>query len=523
MYNTSEEECNLELLKNPKQKGFLDEIQCAHIYLTQNQINDYFNIVLSHFQKDLPVECGHSILRSLCWVLSIDSYLNEFLDPQYEFPLLLPFSQKEYLDDVFDVLYIIVTKKPEAFDEQLIKQFNAKAHSKGYKSLTILSIYAQQFNDITDPYPMLDVLFNNFKRFSKIDVADKYASLLAILVQSYPEFRRDKGKKAWSVVCQLLDVIQIPNDINDKNSKISNILDIIASIYNSLSIIATYLRFTFSEKDYNEKNSIFNFDYVVEHFNYPVLHESIISFLLVVPLEYSQLKNKKFLELLLDDAQNDEKATFVLIRLAENKIIAQVLIEKLPQWMGTQIPTISNTLQLFLVIFQHKSLRPLISAQQEFVKFLLHIIDSKDDPEVWINIACKIIRRIELTDEILDEFCTNNVISSFMKVVQKTNTPNIITSGLLLLEKVASFGFRKELAQNCEWISDIIKDFEESDQTYIFTDAIDVATVMARHKKCSRKFADLGMIEYFEDLSKSKKFKKLATKFLNTIDRKLQS
>ena len=148
---------------------------------------------------------------------------------------------------------------------------------------------------------------------------------------------------------------------------------------------------------------------------------------------------------------------------------------------------------------------------------MLHIINynSNFDKESWINISCKIIRRIDLTDEILDEFCTNNIISSFMEVVQEIDTPNSITSGLLLLDKVSMLGFRKELAQNCKWVYDVIQEYYDSDQEYIFFDAIDVATFMSKYKKCSKKFSELGMVDYFRGLAKNKKYKKIANKFLD--------
>lgn len=519
MYNTlDDEECNLELLKNPMQKGFLDEIQCAHIYLTPNQINDYFSIVLSHFEKEIPDECGHAILHSLCWVLSNDSNLNQFVDSEKNYPLLLPFSKKGYLDDVFDVLYIIVTRRPEAFNEELIEKFNRKVKSKGLKSLKILSVYSQHFNDINDPYPMLEVLFNNFKRFSQTDVADKYANLLAILVQSYPEFRRDKGKESWSTVCQLLDVIPVSDDdINDKNSKIIKIL---ASIYSSLSIIASYLRFSFHDKNTksNEKSTQFNFEYPVSHFKYKPLQDSIISFLLVVPLDFSQLKNKQFLKALLDISLENDKATYVLIRLAEDKIISRILIEKFPFWMETNNPVLENTLQLFLVIFQHENLRQLIATQPEFIQLLLNIIDSAKEKKSYLNIACKIIRKIELTDEILDELCASKVISSFMQTVQSyNNSSSANMSGIMLLEKVAMFGFRKELTQNCEWISNVIKSSKDDDTDYVFSAAIDVAAFMARYKKCAKKCQELDLVKFFQKLSNEKQYKRVANSFLSSV------
>ncbi|OHS95202.1 hypothetical protein TRFO_02137 [Tritrichomonas foetus] len=482
MYSTTLEPCNLEILKNPEQRGFLDEIQSAHVYLTNDQAEEFFIIVLSHFDKDISIENGKAILHSICRILSKDEFLKVFVAK--DLSSALPFSKKNYLEDVFDVLYVLVTRYPQAFNESLCARFQRKIRNKGEKSLLILTIYSQHFNEIDNPWPMLELLFSEFNRFSKEDIAGKYASLLAVLVQSYPEFRRAKGAEAWENVCQLLS---IEND------------EILDQVYNSLAIIANSIR-----------HCEFPFQYILEHFQHQSLQKSIVSLLLVVPLEGSKLKDYGFIKSLVKIASENPKALLVLFRLAESKSIAQILVEKDPSWMEKDIPNLIDTLRLFLVVFQHKQLRPFIATATEFYNLMLRLIDEKN--ESIIAIVCIIIRRLDLTEEVIAELSSTGFIMTFMETVREMNTIGSSRYGLLLLDKIAKSYYTKELVQSCEWVSKLIKARGD-----LFEDAAVVATGLCKYRRCEKKFKELYMIEFFLKLKKDPESKKIASKFLKAI------
>ena len=483
MYSTTIEACNLDLLRDVEGRGFLEEIQSAHIYLTPDQAEQFFAIVLSHFENEIPVECGKAILHSVCRILSKDDFMTIFVDKNLA--SALPFSKKSYLEDVFDVLYVLVTRRPQAFDHALASRFKRKIRNKGEKSLIILSIYAQHFNEIESPWEMLEFLFSENERFSKEDIADKYAALLGAMIQSYPEFRRAKGIDAWNAVLRLLEFDN---------------LAILERVYNALATIASCL-----------KHVSFPFKYILKHFQHPELQRAIMCLLLVVPIKGDKLKDVDFVKTLVQKAADDKTALLVLFRLAESKAISQILVEKDHSWMERDNPTLLDTLRLFLVVYQHKQLRPLIAMSPAFMHLMLRLVDEKN--ESLIAVVCIIIRRLELNEEIVEHLSSSGFIMTFLETVQEINTDGSSKYGLLLLDKIASVCYTRELVQSCEWIYDLIQAKGE-----LLKDATILAIRLCQYKRCSKQLRSYNLTDIYKKLSKDPETKKISQKFLRAID-----
>ena len=312
------ENVDLDILKRPESNRFLDEIQGAYVYLTEEQTVPFFNIVLSHFDKELQIDKGKEILHCIARILSVDKFLRIFV--RKNFAISLPFMRKEYIDDVFDILYILATRCPNAFNDQLCACFEKRIKNRGEKSLVILTIYAQHFNDVDTPWPMLDLLFHKSDRFKKPDLAAKYASLLAVLVNSYPEFKRGRGKESWETIVEMLAAEDYDNKI-------------LKALYNALCTIARFI-----------KNPQFPFNIAKKHLQIQDLASDVVSLFLMIPLRGKDIEDRILLKTLLKLAQSNSKVTLALFKLAENENVAKMLAED-SIWLTTDIPQTLDTLR----------------------------------------------------------------------------------------------------------------------------------------------------------------------------------
>ncbi|OHT13218.1 hypothetical protein TRFO_16649 [Tritrichomonas foetus] len=484
MYDNSiVESVDLDILKKPESNRFIDEIQSAHVYLTLEQSTPFFNIVLSHFDKDLAIDKGKEILHCLSKILSVEDFLKVFV--KKNFAVSLPFLRKEYIDDLFDVLYVIVTRAPEAFDEELCACFHKRIKNRGEKSLLLITIYAQHFNEFDNPWPMLDLLFHCSSRFSKPDLAARYAALLSTLVQLYPEFRRGRGKEAWNTITDILSQVDDPPTLS--------------SLYNSLCGISVWV-----------KRCDFPFSVAKKHLKNPELAPSVLSLFLIIPLRGKELEDRVMVKFLLKMAASNGRATLVLFKLAENEGVATILAED-PIWLSSDIPQIVDTLRLLLVVFQHRDLRLVIAQSIEFSDFLQRLLDMKN--ESILGIVCVIIRRIDLTPELVKDLSNSSIIMNFINVAKQIGTNEAKRNILLLLDKIGKVAYTRELVQSCERITQMILDKGD-----LFEDATIVATGLCRYRRCAKKFSELYLVEFFTKLMKNRDYKKMATKFLKAVD-----
>lgn len=475
---------DLEILRNPDSKNFLAEIAASHLFVTHDQILDYFRIVLSHFSNpQLDVACGKEILRALCKVLSIsDFFLKAFVDNG--FAEVLPIKgDRVYLDDVLDVLFVLVKRAPRVFNETIAEAISTKIRRKGEKYLMLLAFYSQQFNEVDDPWPMLDLLFQEFERFMKEDIAGKYAMLLSTLVQTYPEFRRGRGEAAWKNVCELLSI---------------NNEDVLIDVYNACCCIASVV-----------KRCRFPFVHIKEHIMNPRLLPSVISLLLVVNLEYEELRDKVLIKRVIEVAKEKPQGTLVLMRLAQDRAIAQFLVESC-SWMEQDMPDLVDTLRIFLVVFQHKPLRTMIAQTPEFIVLMKRLIEQKNQD--LYDIVSKILRRIELDQDTISDFSDAALLEDYIAAAKEMGTMSCLRSMLLVLSTISEAGFVIELQKSCSILAKIIKADNE-----LFNEATTVAAVLCKHEKCRNKLREIGMFEYFKKLYKQKETKRIAGHFLNAI------
>lgn len=474
---------DLDILSNPSSKHFLDEITSVHLFVTHDQIVDFYQIVLGHFSDpNLDVACGKEILRAICKVLSIsDFFLRAFVE--HNFASTLPFANRKYLDDLLDLMFVLVHRAPRVFDEEIANQFRSRIKYRGEKSLMLLAFYAQKFNEVDNPWPMLDLLFQESERFGKEDIAGQYAMLLSTLVQTYPEFRRARGEASWNAVCELLVIEKT---------------DVLMNVYNACCGITSTV-----------KRCVFPLQWIRVHFLNDELMPYVLSFLLVANLEYEELRDNVFLKALVRVAHESRKAALVLMRMAQDRIIAQKLVEDCT-WMEEDIPSMIDTLRVFLVVFQHKSLRPMIADVPEFVVFLSRLTGAKN--EGLYAIVCKLIRRIDMDHEFVADLSNSCFLQEYMDMAYAIGTNGAWRSALLLLEAVAKVCYTRELLKSCDVLAKIIKSENE-----LCDDATMVATTLCGYKRCAKKFRELGMIEYFKKMYRIPERKRLAGRFLNEI------
>jgi len=454
---------NLELLKNPNDiDNFIEELANAQTKILKESASDFYDIVFSYFEDPVDEDLAETVLVALTNVLSFKENVDAFIKGDYAGRL--PFSLKGLTDSLLDLLYVIVTRAPEAFDQDVADGFSRMIVRRPRKALSIIAIYSQYFEFLENPWPLLDDLIDGERRFSVPECAIEYINLLAYLVAKFRGFRRGRAKACFDCIVQNLE---------------SEDPDVINTAYGALATIVS-----------NEQNILIPFKEIRAHLRHEELQDSVLDFLLVAPLNIDEVHDPVFLQRLLKISESSEKATYVLMRLAEDVRIAQLLVAD-PNWMVSDLPSSMDTLKLFLVCFKHLPMRPIITNLPQFIEFL-RMINAVADESI-LSLICTIVRRIELNRKLILELSSSKFIAEFLANAEAIQTDSSNYSAILFVDTLTKVAYTKEMTPMCTTVSVIIQDGGEN-----LSAAIKLATDLCKHPRCQKAFQDNRLDTYLE-------------------------
>lgn len=506
--------CNLHYIKHIEEIEFKNELEKSPETLSIENASAYFKIVLAHFRHQIKTETKHLILKTLYKILCKPDFLNVFVTKG--FTPALPFSHKDVIDDIFKILYLLVTKVPNSFDEFVGNSFSKLVFNRGLKSLIILSIYFDnnlyRIGDISEEYknpdidetkikkyanyrPMLRILLDQKERFMKPDICVQYAALISHIICKYPCLcGKDPsqnsyifGLDAFEVLTQLL----LPSE--EENENIESERARIISIYSYLCKISAKI-----------EECELPCQIIREHLKDQYLCTPALELLLVSKYAIDndeEMANEGFIQSLLRIANSGNRlALLVLLRLAKNRNdVAQKLVEK-PAWMEKckkahqnappekVLSYVVDTLRLFLVVFNHKNLRDHIVSDNEFLIFLTILVETQE-PDL-LTICLQILRRVEnLTKDFIEDIDECEFVSKFIEYSKKYDS-------IVLIDTIGKNMFSKDVWNNCSFLKDCLEQDEKFDAAA--TAAID----LCKFKKYRDRLKSLGVPEIFKKKSK---------------------
>ena len=456
------------------EENFLQELQYAPQGLAQSQIKAFYKIILSHFEEKVPEHIGKAILECLMVVLCNKKHMDKFASNS--FALKLPYGQKNLTDPLLDVFYVIISRCPECLTDEIIESFSRLIVRRPQKMLTLISIYAQFFDELENPWTLIDLLLNGEDYFTAEDgVCANYLSVLSFLCREFPSFREGRYNECAEIATKCL--------------KRDN-PEILTRAYDCLSTIAQH------------KDDIqVPLKQIKQHISDPDVQESVLNFLTVCPI--FPFANGRLIKRLLTIAQDNVVATLILMRFAVDETVSQILVED-SRWMNADLPTPEDTFRLFLVVFSHKKLRSAIGKTPEFIPLLQSLVDFKSS--AMLQSICTVLRRMKLTHELVKRMSTQYLISNFLETADSIQTPDATYTSILFCDTLSKICFTKEFVTFCEVIAESCDSEDEN-----FSPAVALAIDFTQFEKCVKKMRKLHLSEILRNsqYSNKKKVKEL--------------
>ncbi|KAK8881579.1 hypothetical protein M9Y10_004323 [Tritrichomonas musculus] len=473
-------EISIKKLKNPDSRSFFNELQNAEENLTKKEAKLFFKTVLSHFEYDIPVKTGNSILHSIDAVISDKGIADVFISN--EFALFLPFSQKSYASNIIEIFLQLVKIDPSVFSDDVTNSFSSLISRFPNKCLSIFAIFSKNCFDFEDRMSVFELIVKKNEIFINDDsLIPNYLSLLAFLCDNFSDFR----KKRLGVCCKILSCVMKTAEIG-----------LLKQCYNAIK----------SYQYLSPKLSQIKHDLAKQKILSTVINYLVLS----PPLEV----DADLIDILLTIANQDERGSLILFQIAENEENAEILIQN-EDWLRMKLPTIEDTLKLLLVIFCHQELRNQVSNNPYFIKFLQTALKQNDANTGTLTVICTVLRRVDITKSIKKEIKGIHLLTTFFNKANDIGDNMAVHSAILLINTFAEEDYFPEFLDFVSYFCDLAK--EDSPLSNV---SAELLVHLSRYDKCLKIILKCGMEKFFKKKlrSKDKKMNKVGEEFFQILE-----
>ncbi|EAY00289.1 hypothetical protein TVAG_324080 [Trichomonas vaginalis G3] len=463
----------------------MTELKSSPYKVLKSELPTYYFNLLNHFQKRIHSRTGNAILLAICKSFYDKENIEIFArERMIEY---LPFAQKEYKQQLLDLLYILVSEVPDIFNERIATQIQPLAETEPRKVLTLIAIFAQKFDEVHDPLPMVDILFRKADYFRAVECADDYLTLLVWLMTRYPSFKKQRSQHCWTYVCDMLTLTNVA---------------ILNTCYYALCAIADVDRDLVAECGYPVSA-------VSRDIRRRPVKAAALSLILRFPPTSETRKMEETLKSLVIAAAEDDRAALILMGLAQDTGNAMHLLQN-PDWMTRGLPTAINTMLLLCIILLHTDLRQIVVETPKTVDLLNGLLLSNSVG--MTEVICIILRRLPLTPDFVQSLSESGFLGSYFSSVLENEDADTLMSALRVLDALSRVCYVREMSEMVDTVVRLIKE-----PNTLSSAAASVSVDLAKHSKCASMFKQKKLPKFFKQPDLDPKLKKYGNRFLSVI------
>ena len=465
-----------DALVDPTSKRFLQTVQISPSRVSRSQLGEYFQVMIDNYYEVRSRDVKKEVLLAICRTISKgEKYAKKFGEQ---------FLPSLGIDEMtLNVVYLMAERLPSSLNA-IEKEIEAAIATFPKQILWIICVYSQKFEEMDNPWPIVELLLSHVNEFKVKELAEDYVSLLAYLVNLSDEFCAERGQECWDAICE---VMQIKNE------------DIVIRCYAALTKIADTM------------GTVDNFPtaLVCRHLRRVNLQRSCVSLLL-----HTQPKKvtENLVASLLVLAQKELKVTLVLMKMASVRSNAQVLLAN-TEWLTWKLPTPIDTMRLFAVILGHKMLRPQIAEKPQIPQFLLNLLDLSAC-EI-LNVICTFMRRLPLTVEIVQNMSDCGLFQSYFEMSLENENMGVVQSGLLVANTVAKVAYVTEFDYVVEQIVSFVRN-----KSAMMSIALTVGVTLCRYSECIAAFKRNRFESLLRRRQQDESLESLTRKFLAHMEKR---
>ena len=323
------------------------------------------------------------------------------------------------LDLSMDILKKVFISCPEYIDEDFEPIMNILVNLKPKRAAELISIYAQSFSYIENPWPILDLLIKNKSRFFKSDGGVIIINTLKNLIQRYKNYRKNRLAYCRPIFTYFIT---------------SPILDNVIAAYKALYELydekfdLPFKKISSDLHDYQICDYAINLFLKIDD-DIPAVKEIILSLLKLAKSNSNHTVSVC------------KKASKILQKMVKNIDAAEIMIVS-SNWLKYQIPTYYDTFKLLIGIIKFPELRKLVAETEQIIElFSRSVIENNYKVYICYEI---VLNHTNFDKRFIKGLIKNNFFINFFQGIVDLEYEDAIISSIRSLTTCIKIGYCNE-------------------------------------------------------------------------------
>lgn len=469
---------DIDAIADTRNYSFRSELKKASEGLQKVQSRQFMTTIADHLanSKIRPPELV-AILNALQQILQRKCHLEMFVE--LEMQNLLPLEAGgDVTNAALDVLLVLFEKSPRLFEVGFESTMESIIQSSPQKAVILLSAFAKSFGNMANGWDLVDLLLQKSKVFFKAYCGAELVSTLFFLALNFTEFREARLE-------YVLKVFMAGLTCKDTNT--------VSLCYSGLS-------------QFFNKNLDVDFGLVTMHLNDETLCEDCLNLLIRIR-DIPCLP--ELIASLVNCAKSRIEATLCLLRIAALEEGAGLILRR-PSWITCGMPTVVDTLRLFLAIMTHSNLIPIVAKLKQTGLFLKMLCDESDSR--FFTYMSAIIRKFPVDEKLVQSLSEGGVLTSIFRTALEFGDDIALNATTTILLKLGKAAFSPEYLLMAPYLKEMITADRQSSRT-----AVAAVTLLSQYPLCAKKFKDLKLDRVFKQLVKDREYREYAEVFLENM------
>jgi hypothetical protein len=372
---------------------------------------------------------------------------------------LSPHARRQALE----LLYHVADTEPESFDGQLVDLLRSLIPGDPTGTLAIIAKYLSHFDELHEPWPVIDILFSFDRRFIRSVAAADFVNLI-FSVCAHPEVQEARHQQFTDVLVNACTAAEPA---------------VVAASCRALSLTGT------EPIDLERVDSVIGRQLINAEVAPSIFQLLLRKGCCIGPLTIEALVARA-------STTRDLDACAALLRQAATKEGAFALVQN-PKWLVTHGRFSVWALRIFLTILLNHSLRMDLVQLSETQIFLNRLAEI-ESPEV-MKLLSTITKRLVISQDALPKFQTSHFLAHFCKKVIELADGESLQAAMMCLDAFVDVGYIDDYIAIIPELKTVLG---RQDKTAAFV--IRIIAKMARFPQCCPALAKNGFPRYFDAL-----------------------
>lgn len=363
------------------------------------------------------------------------------------------------------VLYRVADLSPHLYNEKLTNLLSSFVEADPFKVLNIIQKYSENFQNVENPWDVIDILVKKNTYFIKSNSSYFYLKICHYILSTFVEYRDNRAEEFTSVFL---------------NSLASEDPKTVSAGYKCLALYAT---------------EPINLEFCAPAH---VMNDEIRSSLLQCIFQKECVISPEGMRYLIQYAASSPSPElfYVLFKFSLTPKGAEALISN-NYWMSAKSKIgIVQAMRIFLAILTHKKLRSTFAKSSETALFIKRLCVLK---HLQITLLISTIVKALLVDaNSIPPFEQIDFLTSYFNMCSEINKKQSYSAFIKTLDSFLKIGYSSEYIKLIPIMKKLLK---REDQAAIY--AVGLVAQMSNYKECANALSKAGFPKYFSKLQKT--------------------